>query len=100
MVSWIGDKYKFDFDVQKVMEQSVYYFGMIATVFYIIRIANALVRRIHNGIIADHELRMMKEAKLQQEKAEAEEEDEENFDEVEGKDDDGDGDKEEKKKDK
>lgn len=50
MVSWIGSKFKFDLDTSKLAEHSVYYFGMIATVFYLLRFLNFVIGRVHKSV--------------------------------------------------
>ncbi len=45
MVGWTGKDYKYDFDVQGFLRHSVIYFGMAATVFYVIRFAFWMINR-------------------------------------------------------
>jgi len=37
MVSWLGDKFKFDLDLKGLGEHSLWYFGALATAFYLVR---------------------------------------------------------------
>lgn len=55
MVSWLSDKFKFDFDLQGAFGHTLTYFGMFAAAVYIIRIALWLIGRVHGDIKSDKE---------------------------------------------